>query len=45
MAPKIKKQVVYVETNVIIEATRTGCWKSLLDRFDVHTVREISATS
>ena len=42
MAPKIKKQVVYVDTNVIIEATRTGCWKSLLDRFDVHTVREIS---
>ncbi len=29
-------------TNVIIEAKRTGCWKSLLDRFDVHTVREIS---
>lgn len=41
MAPKVKKQVVYVDTNVIIEATRTGCWKALLDRFDVHTVREI----
>jgi hypothetical protein len=42
MASKLKKTIVFVDTNVIIEATRTGCWKALLDRFDVHTVREIS---
>ena len=42
MASKSKKPVVFVDTNVIIEATRTGCWKALLDRFNVHTVREIS---
>ncbi len=41
MASKSKKPVVFVDTNVIIEATRTGCWKALLDRFNVHTVREI----
>ena len=42
MASKSKKPVVFVDTNVIIEATRTGCWKALLERFDVHTVREVS---
>jgi len=43
MAPRRKKPTVYVDTNVIIEATRTGCWKALLDRFDVHTVQEVRA--
>jgi len=28
------RQVIYVDTNVIIEATRTGCWKAILNKFD-----------
>lgn len=39
--PAPVRQVVYVDTNVVIEATRTGCWKALLERFDVRTVAEV----
>ena len=28
------RQVIYVDTNVIIEATRTGCWKAIINKFD-----------
>jgi len=35
------RKVVYVDTNVIIEATRTGCWKAILNHFDVRTVTEV----
>ena len=35
------RQIVYVDTMVVIEATRTGCWTSLLDRFDVRTVSTV----
>jgi predicted nucleic acid-binding protein len=36
-----KCQVIYVDTNVIIEATRTNCWRAILNRYDVHTVAEV----
>lgn len=35
------RKVVYVDTNVIIEATRIGCWKAILNRFEIHTVEEV----
>ena len=35
------RQIVYVDTMVVIEATRTGCWTSLLNRFDVRTVSTV----
>jgi len=35
------RQVIYVDTNVIIEATRTGCWKAILNKFDVRTVETV----
>jgi hypothetical protein len=35
------KQIIYVDTNVIIEATRTGCWKAILNKFDVRTVETV----
>jgi len=35
------RKVVYVDTNVIIEATRTGCWKAILKHFDIRTVDEV----
>jgi hypothetical protein len=33
-------QVVLVDTNIIIEAVRTGCWNALTVHFDVHTVEK-----
>lgn len=38
--PQLPK-IVYVDTNVIIEATRTGCWKSIAQRFAIHTVETV----
>lgn len=35
------KQIIYVDTNVIIEATRTGCWKAILDRYEIRTVETV----
>jgi len=35
------RQVVYVDTNVVIEAVDTGCWAALLDKFEVRTVAEV----
>ena len=35
------RQIVYVDTNVVIEAVDTGCWAALLNRFDVRTVAEV----
>ena len=34
-------KIVYVDTNVIIEAVRTGCWKSIAQRFAIHTVSTV----
>jgi hypothetical protein len=34
-------KIVYVDTNVIIEAVRTGCWKSIAQRFAIHTVATV----
>ncbi len=33
-------QIVLVDTNIIIEAVRTGCWNALAVHFDVHTVEK-----
>jgi hypothetical protein len=38
--PGVRK-VVYVDTNVVLEAHRTGCWADLVERFDVRTVELI----
>lgn len=35
------RQIVYVDTNVVIEAVDTGCWAALLNKFDVRTVAEV----
>ncbi len=35
------RQIVYVDTNVVIEAVDTGCWGALLNKFDVRTVAEV----
>ncbi|HEY4143505.1 hypothetical protein, partial [Pinirhizobacter sp.] len=35
------KQIVLVDTNVILEAHRTGCWKSLATYFSLHTVAKV----
>ena len=39
--PSSPRQIVYVDTNVVIEATDTGCWTALLERFDIRTVAEV----
>lgn len=38
--PSVRK-VVYVDTNVVLEAHRTGCWADLVERFDVRTVEMV----
>ena len=35
-------KVVFVDTNVIIEAHRTGCWEALVGSYDVHTVETVA---
>ena len=35
------KQIVLVDTNVILEAHRTGCWKPLAAYFSLHTVAKV----
>lgn len=35
------RQIVYVDTNVVIEAVDTKCWAALLNKFDVRTVAEV----
>jgi hypothetical protein len=39
------KKIVYVDTNAIIEATRTGCLKAILNHYDVRTVEEVRRES
>jgi len=39
------KKIVYVDTNAIIEATRTGCLKAILIHYDVRTVEEVRRES
>ncbi len=34
-------QIVLVDTNVIIEAHRIGCWKALAGYFSIHTVEKV----
>jgi hypothetical protein len=43
MAPP--KKIVYVDTNAIIEATRSGCLKAILNQYDVRTVEEVRRES
>lgn len=31
---------VFVDTNIILEAFRTGCWAAICERFDVETVEK-----
>src|SRR5438094_541383 len=38
-------QVVLVDTNIIIEAVRTGCWTALTTHFEVHTVENCCAAA
>ena len=39
--PQPARQIVYVDTNVVIEAIDCGCWKALLNHYDVRTVAEV----
>jgi len=39
--PPPARQIVYVDTNVIIEAIATDCWAALLNHFDIRTVAEV----
>jgi hypothetical protein len=39
------KRIVYADTNAIIEATRTGCLKAILNHYDVRTVEEVRKES
>lgn len=39
------KKIVYADTNAIIEATRTGCLKGILNLYDVRTVEEVRKES
>jgi hypothetical protein len=39
------KKIVYADTNAIIEATRTGCLKAILNHYDVRTVEEVRKES
>lgn len=34
------RQAVLVDTNIMIEAVRTGCWNAIKSHFDVHTVEK-----
>jgi hypothetical protein len=40
-----KLKIVFVDTNVIIEAHRTGCWKALAASYDIHTVEAVREES
>ena len=39
--PPTKRQIDYVDTNVVIEAVDTGCWAALLNHFDIRTIAEV----
>lgn len=39
--PPPPRQIVYVDTNVVIEAVDTGCWAALLEQYDIRTVAEV----
>lgn len=36
------KEILYVDTCVVIEATRAGCWNAVAGHFQIHTVDEVS---
>jgi hypothetical protein len=35
------REVIYVDTNVVLEAQRTGCLSDIMERFDVRTVEMV----
>jgi hypothetical protein len=35
------KRTVFVDTNIIIEAHRTGCWRDISSRCDIHIVKSV----
>jgi hypothetical protein len=35
------REVIYVDTNVVLEAQRTGCLSDIIERFDVRTVEMV----
>lgn len=35
------RKVIYVDTNVVLEAQRTGCLSDIVERFDVRTVEMV----
>lgn len=35
------KKRVFLDTNIIIESHRTGCWKALAGSYDLHTVERV----
>src|SRR5258708_30096108 len=35
------RTVIYVDTNVVLEAQRTGCLSDIVERFDVRTVEMV----
>jgi precorrin-4 methylase len=37
----VKSQIVLVDTNVILEAHRVGCWAALCQYFALHTVEKV----
>jgi len=36
----MEKTRIFVDTNVILEANRTGCWASICNRYSVETVKK-----
>jgi hypothetical protein len=42
---KGKLKIVFVDTNVIIEAHRTGCWQAPAASYDIHTVEAVREES
>jgi len=35
------REIIYVDTNVVLEAQRTGCLSDMMERFDVRTVEMV----
>lgn len=36
----MQKRRVFIDTNAIVEAHRTGCWKTIINRHDIETVNQ-----
>jgi hypothetical protein len=37
----MSKEILYVDTCVVIEATRTACWNAVAGQFEIRTVAEV----